>query len=120
MAVTGIISTGLTFSLSGFSYKIRNISVGPLTRTAIQASKMDTSAWHDFLAGSLKDPGEVTLELESTGALPTFSNAASGTITFSNSASISASMFLTSCDITAQLEDIVIMNATFKVTGAWS
>lgn len=120
MAVTCVVATGTTFTYSGFTYKLLNIDIGPITRESIEASKMDTSTWHEFTPASLRDPGEVTLELESDGTVPTFGNAATGTIAYPNSASRSASMFLTSCQITASLEGKMTMSATFKVTGAWS
>jgi hypothetical protein len=120
MAVTAVVATGTTFTLSGFTYKILNIDVGPITREVIDASKMDTSTWHEFTPANLRDGGEVTLELESDGTIPTFGNAATGTIAFPNAASRAASMFLTSISINAPLEGKITMNATFKVTGAWS
>lgn len=120
MAVTCVVATGTTFTLSGFVYKLLNISISGVSRESIPASKMDTSTWHEFTPASLRDPGEVTMELESDGTMPTFAAAATGTIAFPNSASRAASMFLTKIDITAELENKITMSATFKVTGAWT
>lgn len=119
MAATAIIGTGASITFSGFTYKLLDIKHDGVERAMIQASKMDTTTAHDFLAAKLLDWGTLAVEIEFLGTLPTFSTtAATLTVTFSNSASYSGSAFLQSLSINNPLEDKVTATATFKWTGA--
>lgn len=121
MAVTAIIGTGTTLTHSGFSAEILGIDIGGKEMSFIDASKMSSSAVVEYLADSLIDPGEVTVEVESVGAFPTFSTtAATLTITFSNSTARSCSAFVKSASISSRVKEKVTGSITFQCTGAWS
>lgn len=120
MAVTLVVATGTTYSFSGITYKARAIRWRGIQRESINASKLTTTNWHDFTPATLVDPGEIEIETESDGTFPSFSTAATLTITFPNSASHSVSAFVTGTEVTAELEQGVLGTVTFKCTGAIS
>lgn len=121
MSVTAVIGTGATITHSGFTFGILNIQGPSISRDKIEASKMSTTTWKDYLFGSLKDPGELTVEVEWTGSLPTFATTpASTVITFSNSSTLTGTAVITKFEGVTPLEDKMTATATFSFSGAIS
>lgn len=120
MAVTGVVATGTTYTFSGITYKATAIRWRGIQREAIPASKLTTSAWHDFTPASLVDPGEIEIETEGDGTFPTFGSAGTLTITYPNSASRSVSAFVIGAEQDATLEQLITGTVTFKCTGTIS
>lgn len=118
MAVTALVATGTTYSFSGITYKALAIRWRGIQRESLNASKLTTSAWHDFTPANLVDPGEIEIETEADGTLPSFSTAATLTITYPNAAARSVSAFVLSSEITAELEQTIKGTVVFKCTGA--
>ena len=118
MAVTAIIGTGASITFSGFTYKLLDIKHDGIERAMIQASKMDTTTAHEFLAATLRDCGTLTVEIEWNGTLPTMATtAATLTVTFSNASSYAGSAYIQSVSINNPLEDKATATVTFKYTG---
>lgn len=119
MAVTAVIGTGATITHSGFTFGILNIDGPNIKREKIDANKMSTTTWKEYLFASLKDPGELTVEVEWTGALPTFATTPAATvITFSNSNTLTGTAVITSFTGVAPLEDKMTATAVFSFSGA--
>lgn len=122
MAVTAVIGTGLSFTFAGTTtMAILSVDGPNLTRASIEASKMGTTGgYHEFLPGSLVDPGEITVEFEYTGDLPLAAMTAAAstlTVTYSNAEVITGAAFMTGFSPSAPLEDKMTATGTFKFTG---
>ncbi len=119
MATTAIIGTGLTLTHSGLTFPIISVDGPNITREKIEASKMSTTTWKDYLFASLKDPGDLTMTVEWNGALPTFATSpASTVITFSNSNTLTGTAVITSFEPSTPLEDKMTAQVTLSFSGA--
>lgn len=121
MATTAVIGTGATVTHSGLTLPILSINGPEITREKINASKMSTTNWHDYLFASLRDPGEMQMTCEYTGTLPTFATTpATTTITYSNSNSLTGTAVITSLSPSVPLEDKMTVDITLSFSGAIS
>lgn len=119
MALTAVIGTGATLAHSGLTFPILSIDGPNITREKIQASKMTTTGWHDYLYASLKDPGDLVLTVEWTGVLPTFATTAASTaLTLSNSNTLTGTGVITSFEPSTPLEDKMTAQVTISLSGA--
>ena len=119
MAVTAVIGTGLAVTFSGVTYPILSMDGPNLTRASIEASKMATTSYHDFLPGSLVDPGDLTLEVEYDGNLPLTALAAAAStmiINYSSTGYATCTAFMTGFSPSIPLEDKMTATCSFKVT----
>lgn len=127
------IGTGATlgFASATESYAIRNISIGDVSRAAVDSSHLGTTTARTFIAGDLYDPGTIEVEYLYDPATastnkPILTDAAQTiTITWQKTATtattggkFAASGFITSFGQSTPLEDIQVANMTFKCSGA--
>jgi len=121
MAVTAVIGTGLTFTFTNVTYPILSFDGPNLTRASIEASKMATTSYMDFLQASLVDGGDISMEVEYDGNLPLTAMtaaASSFTITCSNAEAVTGNGFMTGFSPSVPLEDKMTATCTFKCTGS--
>lgn len=120
MAVTAILGTGASLTFSGFTYPILSMDGPNVSRNVIEASKMATSTWHEFMPGSLRNPGQLSLEVEYDGemALALWTTAQAVTVTYSNAAPLAGTGFLVEFTPSVPLEDKMTASAVIQMTGA--
>lgn len=114
------VGTGTTFTFSGFSGELLSINGSGITREVINTSHMGTTSYHTFLKCDLVDPGELELEFafDPSSPVPITGDAATGTVTFTDSSTFASSMICTAWSWGAPLEDKMTATATFKCTGS--
>ena len=117
------VGTGTTVTFSGGAIgELTNISGPGISVETFDTSTMDTSAWKTFIAGDLKDPGEIELEIfhESDAAIPAIGTSATLVILWGGDAGNdwSCSAIMTGYDPTSPLEGLMTATYKFKVTGA--
>jgi hypothetical protein len=122
MAVDVGTGTVVTFNSVAIG-ELTNLSGPGISVETFDTSDMDTTAWKTFIAGDLKDPGEIELEIfhEATAAIPSIGGvAATLTILWAGDAGEiwSCSAIMTGYDPTSPLEGLMTATYKFKVTGA--
>jgi hypothetical protein len=118
MATTARVGTGLTITRAGWSFEILDFSGPNASIATIDASKMSSTGWKEYICGSLKDAGECTVQVEWQGVMPTIGVYAATTITHNGGAIISGSMAITNVGPRVPLEDKMVADITLKVSGA--
>ena len=92
-----------------------------MERAAIPASTLATTGGMEFLAGLLYDPGEISCQLHhNPAALPPINGAAETvTLTYpdAGAATWAAQGFMTSYEVTGELEDRIVATCTIKLSG---
>ena len=124
------LGTGATFTFSGFTYQLNSIQWSGISRQAIKTSHLGTTVAtasnfgsDSFLPSKLSDPGTLEFEfnMDPDQNPPIDGVAAAFTLTFINTPSDSAAWtgtaFMTDFSFSIPLEDKLVGNATFKVTG---
>lgn len=123
MAVTAVIGTGLALSVGGSSWTYPILSVnGPgMTREKIDATKMSTTSYKEYLFSNLVDPGELEVECEYDGNPPTFSTSdVAISVTYSNSQVLAGTGRLIAFNPSTPLEDKMTCSCTFAFSGSIS
>lgn len=117
------LGTGAVLVFSGFTYEITAMSISGLSREAIDTTNLATTAngvgSKTYIGGDLSDPGELSVEghFNPDDSPPIEGASGVGTITFAETATWAASMFLTAFDFDIPLEEKMTFTATFKLTG---
>ncbi len=120
MAATAKVGTGLTVTHTGMgTVKILSLNGPNCSRASIDATNMGTTTAMDFIPTTLYDGGEVDMDVEYLGVIPDISAAAeSMVITLNGGKTLTFNAFITGFNPTVPLEDKMVANMTFKVTGA--
>jgi hypothetical protein len=128
MADTGNTTT-VTFGTSSFAPTVRSISIGEMTREAIEDSHLATGGQKTFIPSDLVDAGEFTMEIEwdqSAGVFPPVTAAAETvTITFpmkpgqsTTRGTLAGTAFLTSAGgINVANGELMVASVTVKWDG---
>lgn len=130
MAATAVdvgFGTTITFA-SGFMAKITSVSWGGIAREPKETSHMtSTNGWRTFIPSDLKDPGELTVELQFDKNAATKTNiggaAETITVTFpvpaggSTAATWACSGFMTSFEMADPMDDVMTATAGLKFSG---
>jgi hypothetical protein len=126
------IGTTITFGSSGFTAEITDVRITGFNRNAIETSHMGTTAPSTnqvgnktFVPSKLSDPGSLamTIHFNPNTNPPLDAVAETVTVTWpkapadATAAYWSASGFVTSYDITAALEAVMVANLTVKFSG---
>ena len=113
--------TTATFGTSGFSGDLLSVDWGGISRENINTSHLGTTTSHTFAPVKLKDGGEITITAAFEPSLPVeLLDAAAETLTIDWAGlgtTWAASVFCTSVEVTAPLEEKMIWTMTLKVTG---
>lgn len=118
----GATKATLTGGSTGALGTLTSISPSGAVREAIETSNMDTTTDRTFIAGDLQDPGEIGFEGMYDGSdLHTVLGAAAETWTLlfqsTTSGTYAATGFLTSFELTGELEGVWTYSGTLKLTG---
>lgn len=131
MADKTIIATGatVTFGTSGFTMYLDSISLGGVSREAINVSHMGTTGNHIFTPADLVDQGTVTLNghFNPDNTPPTAAAAETITITWpianpsnSTNGTWAASGFCTAFNWDAVNEEKATATCELKISGGWT
>ena len=121
---TGATAATLSGATAGVFLTLTSISVSGAAREALATSNMDTSTDMTFIPGDIQDPGEITFEGFADGSdLHTDLGriAEVWTLIFRAAAlnlKFFASGFMTSFELTGELESVWTYSGTLKFTGA--
>ena len=127
-------ATGITavFGTSGFTSEVVDVSWGGIARESHEVSHQGTAAPgagkfgnREFIPGDLSDPGELSLELHFDADQEPPIDAVAETLTITwpkaaadaTAATWAASVFVTSFDVGASLDEVMTASMTVKVTG---
>lgn len=130
MAATDVdlgFGTTITFA-TGFLAKITGVSWGGIAREPKETSHMGTTnGWRTFIPSDLKDPGELTVELQFDKNAATKTNLDGDpetiTVTFpipaggTTAATWACEGFLTSFELSDPMDDVMTASAGIKFTG---
>lgn len=122
--MAALIGTGATVTFqTGLFAEILSANWTGLTREAVPSSHMGTTGGMTFIPTSLYDPGQLEVELildNPNGGWVTAiaANGETVTLTFSNSDTWAASMFMSNFELSVPLEDRMTATATLKATGS--
>ena len=111
--------TTVTFD-SGFFAEILNVGWDGIERGAVDTTHMlTTDGWMTFEPSDLKNPGELSVELQFNpdDEPPIDGPAETVTVTFPNSATWACEGFLTGAGVAVPYNDKMIGNFTIKFSG---
>ena len=116
------IGTGTTVTHMNLVGNLLSVSIDGVEITAIDNTHMGTTDYRSLIAGSLANPGQVTLELQFDPAtIPTLGGAASDlVITWPTADTWTASAFLMSFSVGAQIEEQMTGSFTFQLTTGFA
>lgn len=118
-APTAVAAIGITYSFSGVTAKVHDVSFGGLKcETKEVTNQASASGWKEFIAG-LKEAGTVTLKSEFDGSLPTLGTAGDLAITFPFTAPKVWTLhaILSGYKPDGKLGDAMTADVTFQITG---
>lgn len=118
MAATASVGTGFTLTRAGQSWNIIDVDGPDVSIATIEANKMSTTGWMDYICGTLIDGGTVTLTIETGTTMPTLGTFVPTTLSFTGGLSVSGSMAITSWKPSAAVEEKETATITLKVSGA--
>ena len=111
------VGTGTTFTFSGFVIEILSIQHTGMSRESIDTSHMTTTGARTKMPSDLYEGGQLVIEghFKTTLAVPITGAKATGTVTFPDLETWSATMFLSAFEWTDPLEDKMMFTATFQI-----
>jgi len=111
--------TTVTFGTSGYSGELTDINGPGMSLATINKSHLGSTGWHEYMAATLIEGGEYTIEGHFDPALdfPIIASTETVTITWSDGTSYDFDGIVTGFDMRGPLEDKMTCTITVKVAG---
>ena len=117
-----VVTTGTTVTFTGYSGEMLGINGPSIEGKTIETSHLGSVGWRSYIAGKLKDAGEITFQvhhMEYTAALPPVNTLSEMVIDWGGNGDLwTFDAIFVSYTPAGELEEKLVADVTFKGTGA--